>query len=185
MERKDFDRKHREAGANDVESKPEEKDARTPGGSSSLESMMSDMGYTDEGAAEDFERQGDVTDFSRKSHEAEFTHEPQGREFTMQGGGSGSQQGGGTGPKPYAGGQSGISSGSSGHLTGGSMDFGSSRYVGLAKIAKHMGTDVHQLRYCAQSQGILPDKHKRSCDMFSQDKAYEIMQACGTLPSQV
>jgi hypothetical protein len=50
----------------------------------------------------------------------------------------------------------------------------------MSKIAKSLGMDVQQLRSCAQNQGIVPDKTQRSCDMFSQEKANQIMQSCGT-----
>jgi hypothetical protein len=141
MERKHYDREDPDSQSADREQAGSAMDHREgpsrllgdsssmEGGSSTMESMTSDRGYTDEGGAKDFKRQGDGTDFARKSHSS--TH-------------------------------------------------GSGRYVGMAKIARQVGMDVQQLRSCAQSQGIVPDRQLRSCDMFSQDKANQIMQACGT-----
>jgi hypothetical protein len=50
----------------------------------------------------------------------------------------------------------------------------------MGKMAKQVGVDIQELRACAQSHGIVADKHQLSCDMFSQSKANEIMQTCGT-----
>lgn len=62
----------------------------------------------------------------------------------------------------------------------GSMGFETGQYVGIGKLAKSIGVDARELRSCAQGHGIVADRTKRSCEMFTSDKAQQILQSCGT-----
>jgi hypothetical protein len=94
--------------------------------------------------------------------EMDFTQGGKDREFSTRGDGTSGREG------------------SAGHGMNASTEFGPGRYVGVGKIAKRLGVDAQQLRSCAQSNGIIPDKHQYSCDMFSPDKAHQIVEACAS-----
>jgi hypothetical protein len=171
MERKDLDSKDFDPKSKGFDEEPGREDrphrsyeGTQLGGSggSSLESQMQDMGLTAQGGGA---AGGGEAERAKRGHV-------------------------GSGPKPYTGreqvisgmdtsGQMGSHRGQTGSHGGSFTQGRSPHYVGLGKIAKQLDKDVQELRSCAHGHGLIPDKTQRSCDMYSEETAQKIMQACG------